>query len=306
MEYVGSGTDELARRVMEEKEMRRLMSFAAVPALAVMSLAAAPSAEPQVQATVVMKSGERHSGANPRHRPDKGEFALRKSLAEEFRVPGDTVAYIDFGGTPEVDPKISGSQYAAVLRNGTVHRGQLIEMGHTNPSDTSSEYLVIFRDDKGQEHRWTSDQVGRVYFSGGATAGTSGSGSGSTAATAGTGSGLVVSAKQQWTPTGITVRRGEVLTFNTTGEIQLSADSNDIATPAGAKNARNAASAPLPRELAGALIGRIGPRGEPFGIGNLSTVTMPAAGVLFLGINDDELNDNNGEFRVQITRSSRR
>lgn len=285
--------------------MRRLMSFAAVPALAVISLAAAPSAEPQgVQATVVMKSGERHSGSNPRHRPDKGEFALRKSMAEEFRVPGDTVAYIDFGGTPDVNPQISGSQYAAVLRNGTVYRGQLIEMGHTNPSDTSSEYLVIFRDDRGQEHRWPSDQVGRVYFSGGATTGTSGGGT--TAAAPGTGSGLVVSAKQQWTPTGITVRRGEVLTVNTTGEIQLSTDSNDIAAPAGAKNPRYAANAPLPRELAGALIARIGPRGQPFGIGNLSTVTMPAAGVLFLGINDDDLNDNSGEFRVQITRSSRR
>ena len=285
--------------------MRRLMSFTAVPALAVFSLAAAPSAEPQVQATVVMKSGERHSGTNPRHRPDKGEFALRKSMAEEFRVPGDTVAYIDFGGTPDVDPQISGSQYAAVLRNGTVYRGQLIEMGHTNPSDTSSEYLVIFRDDKGQEHRWPSGQVGRVYFSGGATTGTSGGGN-TTASTAGSGSGLVVSAKQQWTPTGITVRRGETLTFNTTGQIQLSTDGNDTAMPAGAKNARYAANAPLPRELAGALIGRIGPNGQPFGIGNLSTVTMPAAGALFLGINDDDLNDNTGEFRVQITRSSRR
>jgi hypothetical protein len=285
--------------------MRRLMSFAAVPALAVFSLAAAPSAEPQVQATAVMKSGERHTGTNPRHRPDKGEFALRKSLAEEFRVPGDTVAYIDFGGTPDVDPKISGSQYAVVLRNGTVYRGQLIEMGHTNPSDTSSEYLVSFRDEQGQEHRWTSDQVGRVYLSGGATTQTGTSGSGTTGSTAG-GSGLVVSAKQQWTPTGITVRRGEVLSFNTTGEIQLSTAGNDVATPAGAKTPRYATNAPLPRELAGALIGRVGPNGQPFGIGNLSTVTMPAAGVLFLGINDDELNDNTGEFRVQITRSSRR
>jgi hypothetical protein len=285
--------------------MRRLMSFAAVPVLTVFSLAAAPSAEPQVQATAVMKSGERHTGTNPRHRPDKGEFALRKSLAEEFRVPGDTVAYIDFGGTPDVDPQISGSQYAVVLRNGTVYRGQLIEMGHTNPSDTSSEYLVIFRDDKGQEHRWPSDQVGRVYLAGGATAGTSGSGSGTTGATAGTGTGLVVSAKQQWTSTGITVRRGEVLTFNATGQIQLSADSNDVAVPAGARTPRYATNAPMPRELAGAIIGRIG-NGQPFGIGNLTTVTMPAAGILFLGINDDELNDNSGEFRVEITRSGRR
>jgi hypothetical protein len=284
--------------------MRRLMSFAAVPALAVMSLAAATPAVPDVQVTVVMKSGERHTGTNPRHRPDKGEFALRKSLAEEFRVPGDTVAYIDFGGTADVDPRISGSQYAAVLRNGNVYRGQLVEMGHTNPSDTSSEYLVVFRDDQGQEHRWRSEQVGRVYLSGGAV-GTGTSGSGATPSTAGSSSGLVVSAKQQWTPTGITVRRGEVLTFNTTGQIQLSTDANDIATPAGARTPRYAAGSPLPRELAGALIGRIG-NGQPFGIGTNTSVTAPAAGILFLGINDDDLNDNSGEFRVEITRTARR
>jgi hypothetical protein len=30
---------------------------------------------------------------------------------------------------------------------------------------------------------------------------------------------------------------------------------------------------------------------------------MPAAGRLFLGINDDNFNDNSGEFRVEITRT---
>lgn len=285
--------------------MRRLLSFAAVPALAVVSLAATPAAAPDVQATVVMKSGERHTGNNPRLRPDKGEFALRKSMAEEFRVPYETVAYIDFGGSPGTDPQISGSQHAVVLRNGTVVRGQLIEMGHTEPNDTSSLYLVSFLDSNGREHRWPSNEVGRVYLTSPTSINTGTSGSGTTGSTAGTGSGLVVSAKQQWTPTGITVRRGEVLTFNATGQIQLSTDSNDMADPAGARNPRNAANAPMPRELAGALIGRVG-NGQPFGIGNLTTVTMPAAGQLFIGINDDELSDNSGEFRVQITRGGGR
>jgi hypothetical protein len=30
---------------------------------------------------------------------------------------------------------------------------------------------------------------------------------------------------------------------------------------------------------------------------------MPAAGQLFLGINDDNIGDNQGEFRVEITRT---
>jgi hypothetical protein len=101
----------------------------------------------------------------------------------------------------------------------------------------------------------------------------------------------------------LTVRKGETLTFNTTGEVQLSTDASDIAAPAGSKSQRMAARAPLPQSYAGALIGRIG-NGAPFGIGNMTTVQMPAAGQLFLGINDDDVNDNQGEFRVDIQRSA--
>nr|MBA3296167.1 hypothetical protein [Acidobacteriota bacterium] len=56
---------------------------------------------------------------------------------------------------------------------------------------------------------------------------------------------------------------------------------------------------------AGALIARVG-NGEAFAIGNQTTVTMPAAGQLFLGINDDGFEDNAGEFRVEIARSGGR
>ena len=288
--------------------MLSFVKWAAAPAVAVMCFAAAPSAELQggAQASVVMKSGERHSGTNPRHRPDKGEFALRKSMAEEFRVAGNTVAYVDFGGAPEANPGITGSQWAVVMKNGNVVRGELIEMGHTNPSDTSSDYLVIFRDQSGQEHRWPVSQVGRVYFPGGAAATNATATSGQATSTTGTGQGIVVSARQQWTATGVTVRRGETISFNTTGQIQLSADSNDMASSAGAKSGRYpTANAPMPRVLAGGLIARIG-NGEPFPIGDQTSLPMPAAGQLFLGINDDNLDDNQGEFRVEISRAQRR
>jgi hypothetical protein len=54
------------------------------------------------------------------------------------------------------------------------------------------------------------------------------------------------------------------------------------------------------------LIGRIGTTGAPFAIGTGVPVTVPAAGQLFLGINDDGFEDNVGEFRVEITRQNRR
>jgi hypothetical protein len=58
----------------------------------------------------------------------------------------------------------------------------------------------------------------------------------------------------------------------------------------------------MPRILAGALIGRIG-NGRPFAIGDQTSIQAPESGQLFLGINDDTLNDNQGEFRVEVTRS---
>jgi len=61
----------------------------------------------------------------------------------------------------------------------------------------------------------------------------------------------------------------------------------------------------MPRILAGALIGRIG-NGAPFPIGTQTAIPMPGAGQLFLGVNDDELSDNQGEFRVEVVQQVRR
>jgi hypothetical protein len=111
-----------------------------------------------------------------------------------------------------------------------------------------------------------------------------------------------VSPKQQWTATGATVRKGEAVTFHSTGEVQLSNDPSDVATADGSRTGRRATNALLPNVPAGASIGRVG-NGPPFPIGGQATVTMPAAGPLFLGINDDSFDDNLGEWHVEITRS---
>jgi hypothetical protein len=279
-----------------------MLRWSIAPAI-VLSLVAVESATAQpVTATVVMKNGERHSGQNPWTRHDKGEFSLRKSLHDQLRVKPEQIAYVDFGGTADASPSLSGSQQAVVLRNGTVIKGQLIEMAHTSMEDQSTPYLVIIRDEQGQERRLPVNEVGRVYFS--TTASTTGSTGSASQPPAG--GGVVVPGNQRWVSTGITVRQGETLTFNTTGEIRISADQNDVATPAGSKGQRYAAGAPIPRALAGALIGRIGTNGTPFGIGDQRSVRMPEAGVLFLGINDDGVEDNGGEFRVEIQRTGMR
>lgn len=280
--------------------MLHMLKWSAVPAVAVMLAVSAAPAQAQVTTTVVMKSGERHQGQNAWTRVDKGEFALRKSQHDELRVSINEVAYVDFGGTSETQVNLSGSQHAVVLRNGTVVRGQVIEMGHTDRSDLTSDYLVTFRDEQGQERRLPASQVARVYFAGASATATTGK----TDQAAG-GKGIVVQAKQGWTATGLTVQKGETVRFTTTGQIQLSNDSNDVAQSAGALSQRMAPGAPLPRAFAGALIARIGTTGQPFAIGNQTSVQMPEAGQLYLGINDDDLQDNQGEFRVEIERATR-
>jgi hypothetical protein len=56
---------------------------------------------------------------------------------------------------------------------------------------------------------------------------------------------------------------------------------------------------------AGALIARVGD-GTPFVIdGGARLVTMPNAGRLMLGVNDDDCHDNSGTYTVTVTRRAR-
>ena len=254
------------------------------------------TAQAQVNATVVLKSGERHSGRNISYRIDRREVTL--AGGERYSV--DQVAYVDYGGAAD-SVRVEGNQEAVVLRDGSVLRGQLIELNHGDMRDESTPYLVIFKTDSGEEKRMPPSQVARVYFTGGAAAvGTSGSRDLAPA----TGDGVVVSGQQKWTPSGLAVRKGDRLTFSSTGEIQLSANANDTATAAGSSQ-RKAAGAPLPNANAGALVGRVGPNGPVFAIGEQASLTVQETGQLFLGINDDETGDNRGEFRVKILRAGR-
>ena len=113
-----------------------------------------------------------------------------------------------------------------------------------------------------------------------------------------------VSAREPWVDSGVTVRQGQNVRFQTVGQVQLSENSSDVATSAG-RAERAALNAPMPSVPAGALVGRIGPTGQPFAIGNLSTVVMPGTGRLYLAVNDDELSDNAGGYEVNLSAAPR-
>jgi len=116
---------------------------------------------------------------------------------------------------------------------------------------------------------------------------------------------VVVRATERWTDTGVYVREGDVLRIDSSGTVQLSADAADTGGPGGVASGRRAPSAPLASRVAGALIARIGDS-APLFVGNDRTLRAHRDGQLYLGVNDDHLGDNRGEFRVQISLDRRR
>jgi hypothetical protein len=273
------------------------MSKRTILALAIAALTFTGVAQAQENATFTMRSGERLTG----QLMDLGGVGFTVKInGVEKQIPTNDVAAIDFAGGSPTDAdwaKATNGQQVIWLKSGDTVSGQLYDVSGSSP------LKITFKTASG-EREFSSNEIARIILARPANVvATTGA---NAALAAATGSGISVSPKQPWTATGLTVRKGEMLSFNATGDIQLSTDSNDIATAFGAKSGRKAANAPLPTVLAGALIGRIGTNGQPFPIGSGVTIPMPAAGQLFLGINDDGFDDNQGEYRVDITRANRR
>jgi hypothetical protein len=266
-------------------------------ALSVAALTFTGVAQAQENATLTLRNGDKVTG----QLVDLGgvSFTVRVNGADR-NIPTNDVAVIDFSGGTMTDAdwnKVTGGTQVVWLKSGETVNGQLYDISGTSP------LKITFKTPSG-DREFSSSEIGRIVLSrpDNAVATTGGTAN----LQAPTSNGVSVSAKQPWTATGITVRKGDTLNFNATGEIQLSSDPSDVASAYGARSGRKAANAPLPDVLAGALIGRIGATGQPFPIGTGVPVTMPAAGQLFLGINDDGFGDNTGEFRVDIARQNRR
>ena len=257
----------------------------------------------QQQAKIVLRSGEERPAQNIGFF-DGNELIVRTSFEEEPRFPIGQVAYIEFGAGETNAVMFRGSQHAVTMRDGSVLRGQVTRIGHTNQEDPKSPYVIFFRMSNGLERQLAGADVSRVYFNQPTATINTGRGTGTIRDTAvGTIGGddvrvVNVSARQRWTSTGLRVRQGERLALQTSGQIRLST-TGLTASPDG--SGQNDPGSPLPDVLSGALIGRIG-NGRPFGIGSQSQVEMPESGQLMLGVNDSVLNDNDGAFRVEIRR----
>lgn len=260
------------------------------------------------QATVMLRNGERVSGTL--EDVTDNTVYVRVSQHDQRKLPVNEVALIDFvggaSGLPETELSVArGSGHLALLRGGESMQGTFVDItgGEAAKENSNDPHALIFRTSSGEERRVELSRVSRIYFGNFPTA-TAANSAATSSAPLPAGS-IRVPANTAWTPTNITVRKGDTVTFNVTGQIQLSDNANDMAHAAGSLQQRRATSAPLPQNYAGALIARVG-NSQPFPIGDVTTpVTMPADGQLFLGINDDEVSDNRGEFVVQISRNRR-
>jgi hypothetical protein len=282
---------------MRDKVTSRLLLSIALALGLSLSLIAQPSA------TVVLKSGEQRPAQNIGFF-DGNDLIVRTSFQEEPRFPVGQVAYIDFGGGPDVDVRLRRSEHAVVLRDGRVLTGQVTRIAHVNQDDPKSPYLISLRTPNGQERQVQGGEVARVYF-GESTATSSNrrmDGFRRDTAVGTIGSDdlrvITVSSRQLWTPTGLMVRRGERLGLNSTGQIRLSTGGQSM-SPDG--SGQTDPGAPLPQTFSGALIGRVN-NGRPFPIGTQSEIEMPDSGQFILGINDSVVSDNDGAFRVEMRR----
>jgi hypothetical protein len=253
-------------------------------------------------ATIVMRNGDRVRAEVL----DMGrDFSLRVN-GQTRHVPIADVVLLDFAGdgrniSVEELNKANAANGYVVMRNGDQFNARLHDF-------TGKPLIALFSDGK----KMMLSDIARIYLSevanvagfpaltGQAPTGTSGQPSDRPSQAPGRARQVVVPGNVQWTNTGFTVSRGQRLRFEPSGEIRMSFSGDDVARPAGALSFRFAEKAPIPTVPAGALIGRIG-NGQPFPIGDTTQAfDMPDTGRLFLGVNDDHVADNSGNFVVRI------
>ena len=108
---------------------------------------------------------------------------------------------------------------------------------------------------------------------------------------------VTVSADVAWNDAGIDVRAGQTVYFEAQGRVRWGRDRQD--GPAGERNSPSNPNRPMGNRNAAALIGKIG--NDMFFIGDeTGPVRIRTAGRLYLGVNDDVLTDNTGNFRVVV------
>lgn len=113
-----------------------------------------------------------------------------------------------------------------------------------------------------------------------------------------------IPATKAWTDTRVDCKAGDVLEITATGAIYHNKFGGTSVGPDGdpKPSRRKANVAGLSHANHGGLIGSIDRRQRYFVVGNWTAYTCGGGGGLFLGINDRDVANNSGQFRVTIKR----
>ncbi len=115
---------------------------------------------------------------------------------------------------------------------------------------------------------------------------------------------VTIAGDKTWIDTGMDVTAGDKLHITATGTVNMG--SNTGVTPNGVERGWWDTLRPLtlPSAGRGALVGRIGnsDAATPFLVGADGTITIPIAGRLYLGINQDRTQAPDGQYQVHIGR----
>jgi len=261
------------------------------------------------RATFILTDGSRHSGqivfhGDQRENLINGHLNLSNDTGgPEFTYPIGQVAVIDFvGGRPPVAElaALPASGHFLMLRTGQSQPGTFVNL---IGGDT-----LVWKNAAGDTQQYGLTDVARIYLNAqSARTAFRYTGTSANANTAGTSGVLpagavLVQANQAWNDGGITVKKGDRVAFNTSGQVFYG--QGMTAGPDGDGKLRKP-DYPVPAMPVGGLIGRVG-TGTPFPIGsNTQPIVMPNDGRLMLGVNDNELADNSGAFTVTVTRVGR-
>ena len=260
-------------------------------------LVCASVAAAQQTSTVVLRSGERQSGQLISF--DGSTYTFRIN-GQNRAFSGNDVAAVEFNGgrtlTADQQNQLAQGRPFVVLNNGVVVDGWVSRIfggGFARQAGT-----IVVDTPSGARNLNVND-VAAIYvtsFTPAAAQAQPAVGTGGVIAT------ITVPGNQQWTPTNIEVHNGDVLHFQSSGSVQFSPDHADNAGPGGAPNRHTVAGAPLPLTPGGSLLIRIGENGPVLPLSDQTAAKMTADGMLYLGVNDDDVSDNAGKFTVTISR----
>lgn len=110
---------------------------------------------------------------------------------------------------------------------------------------------------------------------------------------------IVLEGNQEWLDTGINLKEGQDILFSVSGCIYI--DDKKLVYQNGEPDVIWNKKKPLANHPTGALIAKVGEKGEPFYVGNdRAPFQIPKQGKLFLGINDFDFEDNSGKFIISV------